>query len=234
MALGLAACVDGPVTITSGDVDGSGTILSEDRDIADFDSINLAGEGRVIVIQGQPASLTIEADDNLLAHIDTTVSGGVLAITTEPGIDINPTDSIIYRITGTNINQLSLTGAGSFEMSDVDVNSLSLVLSGAGDIDIGNVVADDLSVEIAGAGDITVAGAVDSQEVNIPGAGSYEARDLESAQADVRTSGVGSATVWVTDQLAATVSGVGSIEYYGSPVVTEVVSGVGSINHHAG
>ncbi len=233
IASALAACADGIVIDIDGNADavrGSGTIVTEERSIDAFDHITLAGEGEVIVVQGPDAALTIETDDNLLPLIDTTVSGTTLEIATKPGVDLDPTSSIVYRVDTPDVSGLTLTGAGSLRLDECDAETFSIALSGAGDISIGALTATNLDVTISGAGSVVVAGEVTSQAVNTTGAGDYNGRHLQSSEATVTSSGVGSATVWVTDTLDANVSGVGSVEYFGSPQVTESVSGVGSIN----
>jgi hypothetical protein len=230
----LTACGDG-ISITFDDADGdevngSGTIEMETRQVGDFDEIILAGEGLVVVTVGPETSLSVTTDDNLLGYIETTVQGGVLEIATEQGIDIDPTESVRYEVSTPAVEKLMLTGAGDFELAAVTADRFAVVLSGAGDVRVGELTATDLQVDITGAGSVEVAGEVTSQTVNLPGAGSYEAAELKSSQAAVSTSGVGSATVWVTDELDARVTGVGSIDYYGSPSVSSSVTGIGSIN----
>lgn len=210
-------------------VDGSGTITTEVRQVAAFERITLAGEGDVIVAEGGDSSLTVETDDNLLAHIETSVVDGTLEIATASGIDLDPTDSITYRVTTPTVSGVTLSGAGSFTLERCEAEAFSVVLSGAGDIRIGELSATSLDVAIAGAGSVAVAGEVASQRVSLPGAGSYDGAALESARADVTASGVGSAVVWVTGELDATLTGVGNIEYIGSPQVSQSISGVGAI-----
>jgi len=85
-------------------------------------------------------------------------------------------------------------------------------------------------VNISGAGDLYIGdGEVTGQEITISGAGNYKARGLESAEADVRVPGFGSATLRVRDHLEVKISGAGSVKYVGSPTVEEEVSGVGNI-----
>ncbi len=236
VALAMLAACGGGISITidadgdGDDVAGSGTIVTESRNIGDFHEIRLAGEGTVVVTEGPAPSLTVMTDDNLHTHIETSVKGGALEIVTERGIDIDPTDSVRYEVTAPNIDKLTLTGAGDFEMSNAEADRFAVLLSGAGDIRIGDLVANELDVAITGAGDVVVAGEVTKLSVTLPGVGSYEGADLRSADATVTSSGVGSATVWATDELDASVTGVGSIDYYGSPRVTSSVTGIGSIN----
>lgn len=227
----VAACDDAIVLNVDGrHVDGSGTIVTEARDVPGFERITLAGEGRVIVTEAEASSLTIETDDNLLAHIDTTVRSRTLEIATESGVDIDPTGSVIYRVATPEVTRLTLTGAGRFELGECETEAFSVVLSGAGSIEVEQLVADELDVEITGAGDVRLVGTVGSQRVSIPGAGTYDGRNLQSGLATVTTSGAGSATVWATDQLNATVTGIGSIDYWGSPQLTESITGLGTVN----
>lgn len=232
MATAVLAACDDDVLFDNDlqDVDGSGTIVSEDRTVAEFERVTLAGEGRVIITTGAAASLSIETDDNLMQHIETVVSNGGLDIRTESGVDIDPTDSVVYRLTAPAVNEIRLLGAGDIDLDSASGGEFKIELLGAGEIEVASLMADNLKVTISGVGSVTVTGGVATQEVDIPGAGSYEGRSLQSRSAVVTTSGAGSAEVWVTETLEATVSGVGSIDYYGSPTVTESVTGIGSIN----
>lgn len=230
----LAACdvsidIDSDNDNDNEDVDGSGDIVVEDRTVDDFDRIVLAGEGNVIIEEG-PTSLSIETDDNLMTHIETTVSGDVLTIETEEGIDIDPTDSVTYRISTPAVVGVTLAGAGSFDLQTWEVDDFTIVVAGAGDIDIERLTANSVDVTVAGVGQITIAGETTELNVSLSGAGDFEGGDLMSEKATVITSGAGSATVWATGDLEATVSGVGNIDYFGVPRVSQTVTGVGSIS----
>ena len=72
-----------------------------------------------------------------------------------------------------------------------------------------------------------MAGAATSATIVISGAGPIDARELRVQTADVNISGLGGATLWVTDRLTGTISGGGSVSYYGSPQTTTQTSGLG-------
>ena len=50
-------------------IKGSGNLITETRQVSNFDSIDLSGSGEVIVTQGGSESLTIETDDNVMEHV---------------------------------------------------------------------------------------------------------------------------------------------------------------------
>ena len=61
-------------------VSGSGTIATETRAVGAFQSIDLQGTGNIYVTQGNESSLRVEAEDNLLPYLKTSVTNGVLKV----------------------------------------------------------------------------------------------------------------------------------------------------------
>jgi hypothetical protein len=51
--------------------------------------------------------------------------------------------------------------------------------------------------------------------------------DLKIQTANVTISGIGGATLWVTDQLTGNISGAGNVSYYGNPQTNTNSSGIG-------
>jgi hypothetical protein len=204
-------------------------VVAEEREVSGFDSVLLSGVGQVIITQGDEESLTIETDDNLMRHIESNVRNGTLELGLARNTIPIPTKSIIFRVSVDDLTGLTSSGAGSFEIEELDTDRLSVTLSGAGDIGINSLSATDLAVTISGAGNVDLAGQVERQEIELKGFGNYNARDLESQTASVRISGAGNAVVWVLDTLDVEISGAGNVEYFGSPSVTREISGAGKV-----
>src|SRR5689334_10034881 len=59
---------------------GSGRIATETREASGFSAIDLRGIGRVVVTVGEQEAVTIEAEDNILPRISTTVRDGTLVL----------------------------------------------------------------------------------------------------------------------------------------------------------
>jgi hypothetical protein len=247
----VASCdVNVEVNVDDGDdVAGSGTIVSERREVADVDRVVLEGEGTIDVTEGDAESLTVTTDDNLLEHIEVTIDDGTLEIRTASGIDIEPTTSVVYELEVIEIDGIELAGVGTIEMAewstgagtvrlsgvgDVTIDELAaddvnVDHSGVGDVTIDELVADDLTVDHSGVGNVTVAGRVDEQDVSITGVGDYRAGDLASRLATIDASGPTESTVWVTDSLDVSVGGPATVGYFGDAEVDDDVSREGTL-----
>jgi hypothetical protein len=217
----------------SGAVSGSGTIKSETRKVDDFNAISIRYPGEIIVKQGEQASVTVEAEDNLLPQLTTKISGGALII--ENGEDsyskrVRPTKDVKITITVTDLNEINFSSAGTLQVDGLKTDDFELKLSGAGDTTVKDLDAKSLNVNLSGAGKITIAGKADDVTVSISGLGDFNGENLQSLTADAQISGAGTATLRVKDDLTAKISGAGTVNYYGSPKVHEVISGAGSVN----
>lgn len=211
-------------------VRGSGDVIVETRPIDDFDRITLAGEGTVLVGRGTDGAVEIETDDNLLTHIRTNVSGDTLTISTESGLDIDPTDGVTYRLGCPDITSAELTGAGTIDLAAcTTTDELELEVRGAGTITAPELDLSTLQVSLPGAGSIDTTGRAAHLDVALTGAGDFDGSELETDTAEVESVGIGTTTVWVTSDLDVSVTGVGTVRYYGEPAVSSTITGVGTI-----
>jgi hypothetical protein len=201
-----AGCSD---DVISNRINGSGIIITEARQLAAFDSIDMRAVGDVEITLGGIQSVDIETDDNIIDHIITTVSNGELIITSDDNYD--SVHGVIITVTMTDVDDLELSGVGSIE--------------GQNDFTV-----DDLTLELDGVGSITVSGTVQILTAELEGVGSIDAEALTAAIATVDISGVGDCYVTATDELNATISGNGDVYYAGDPpVVNSNITGNGSL-----
>ena len=212
-------------------VEGNGNLAEETREIGRFDTIELNGLGKIIVELGEEESLRVEAEENLLPHLETYTSGNRLVIEVEEDINIQPTEPVRFYITAVSLAGIDVSGLGDVQLPEVEADRFAVSISGLGDIEIAGLDAENFTVDLSGLGDLTIQGGeVFSQEINISGGGNYAASSLESSEAEVDVSGVGSATLRVSDTLKVSISGGGNVNYYGSPNVETNISGVGDLD----
>ncbi len=189
---------------------GSGRIVPQQRTLEPFSGVHLTGIGAVYVTQDTTQSFRLEADDNIIDRVTTTVDNNVLTIGLQPGSYSKITINVFVSMK--SVELLQLTGTGSFTTT----NPLH---------------ANMLTCRIDGAGSITLRGAANEQIVQVQGTGEVHSFDLTSSRCTVALSGTGSVEVTATQRLDAAISGVGSIVYGGNPPdLTQRISGVGTIH----
>ncbi len=217
----------------NGSVRGSGHVISESRQAADFNAISIDFPVELTIQQGQTQSITVEAEDNLMPQLATRVSGSTLIIEdTEHSISkrVNPTKPVRIDLTVKDLSRVDFPSAGTLRASGLKTEDLHISISGAGSVMLTDLNASSLNVDLSGAGSITADGKADDLRTDISGFGSFHGDNLVSQTVHVTISGAGSATVWAKADLNADISGTGSVKYYGSPSVSRSVSGLGSVS----
>jgi hypothetical protein len=221
-------------------------VRTEAREVSDFDRVALAGFGQLVITQGDQASLTIEAPQDMLGRIETKVEGGQLTIgfkrswmdwiddVLSVGLSGKP---VRYNLTVKRLSNLLIMGAARVQVTGLRTEQLVIDLRGTGEIRIASLDAERLDVRLPGAGAVRAAGRATEQTITINGAATYEAGELKSQRVKVTLHGLGNATVWAVEELDATIRGVGEVSYYGSPTVQKVVDvpvvgGVKSLGDH--
>jgi hypothetical protein len=219
----------------NGGVPGSGVVIVENREVSHFSGVDIRYPAVVMIQTGMKDAVQIEADDNLLPQLTTNVQNGTLIFdnsVTSWQKRVDPSDRILVTITVTELSSLNFPSAGQVTLDGIKSPLLTLTASGAGSLVLQKADVTELKVKLSGAGSIDADGAGDFLDVSISGAGSFNGGDYKVASATATISGVGSATVWVTDNLTANISGVGSIHYFGTPTVQQHVSGLGNVNSY--
>ena len=189
-------------------IKGSGNIISENRELTNFSSINLIGGIDVNIKFSDKYNCTVVSDENLIPYIKTEVVNNNLQIS------INKNYSSIEGIE-VNVN--------APEYDEVSI-------SGSGDINIIDFKNDNLSLNISGSGDITANGEVQTLIAKISGSGDIISAELISKSATITINGSGEAKIWASDSISAQINGSGNIEYYGNPInVKSKINGSGDI-----
>jgi hypothetical protein len=213
-------------------------MLTEKREVSDFNQINLRGYGELFITQGEQESLTVQADEDELPNIKTDVVEGELRINilTDWIEKISSffskgfySQRISFDLTVKELTSLDILGAARVKVKRLQSEEFAVKLGGAADITIDSLKTTRLKAELPGAGLLKIAGKTTDQSVIVSGAGAYEAPHLESQSANIQLTGLGKATVWAVEELDATLIGLGSIEYYGDPIVTKSIQGLGSV-----
>ena len=211
-------------------VRGSGAIASEARAIEGVRGVTLATLGELIIELGEDEGLTIEAEENLLPYLETTVRGGMLTIGSREGVSLSPSETVTYYLTVTGLDSLAVSSSGNIEAPPLGGERFTVESSSSGDIHVQGVNAERLDVKIDSSGDIVVdGGQVGHEEIRIHSSGAFNADDVQCESANVEITSSGNARIWVRDSLDADLSSSGDLNYYGEPEVSQSTSSSGQL-----
>lgn len=208
---------------------GSGNITTENRTVKAFTAIEAGGAYPVEVTIGSPAKVEVQADDNILPYIKTTVNNGELNIHTQSGVQFTNAHFKVY-VTVPRLERVKASGAAEIIVNNTikDPGQLKFMASGAAKIQA-PVDAPQVQAECSGAGQITLTGRTRDLKTEASGSGDVKAGELLSENTDAHVSGAGTCYVYASINLKAAASGAGTIRYKGGARVDQQVSGAGTV-----
>lgn len=222
------------------DVQGSGEIVSEKRELPAFTGININNDADVAVTYGTAQSVEISTDDNILPLITMQVSNGVLKIdskesySTSHGVKVTITvptlesieidgsgDVVVQNAQLENLPvtnfRIDIDGSGNVQIPSMNAATISMDIEGSGNVQIPSLEATNVSVEVEGSGDISIAGNGGTLTVELEGSGNIKAEEFQTLNSIVKVEGSGDVRVNATESLDAHISGSGDVYYRGNP-----------------
>ena len=223
------ACLIAASPALSETIAGNGVAKSEVRNVPGFTGVALSLPAKVELRIGAIESVTVEADENIVPLIETTVRNGSLEIKPVRRNLSFHARSIRIVVHARSIDQLGIAGSGSILGEALNVPRLKLGISGSGSMDLRRVNTDRLDLSIAGSGNVKLSGMARNFDASIGGSGELEGPGLLVDEADIDIAGSGEAQLGIRKLLDVTVAGAGVVRYFGDPVVKRTIVGSGVI-----
>jgi hypothetical protein len=205
---------------------GSGTAVTKDFQVVDFDRVDAAYGFRVTLARGEPFKVTVTTHDNIMQYVRVEKAGDTLKLF----VDMRPfTTYTINRLEAT-VTMPALAGVTASGGSRVDVAGFDLQPALEVDLSGGSRLTGDLSaakmrLQTSGGSSATVAGKADSLNLEASGGGRTDLSRLEVTAATVRLSG-GSTVIVNAGELSYDLSGGSQLRYTGNPrIVSQNTSG---------
>ena len=212
---------------TSKKVKGSGNIVSETRQFAEFNKIHIKGAGKAIVTKGDRPSVEIKTDDNIMPIIKTEVTDGKLVVS-HKNYNLKPT-TLNYFFTVNDLNAVAVSGSADVTgNSKLVSDNFSADISGSGDMHL-ELEVRSLASDISGSGSMHFSGKTDFLDASITGAGDISALDLEAKKVSLKITGSGDCEVNALETLNVKITGSGDVKYTGSPQISQKVTGSGKV-----
>ncbi|GAB3860036.1 head GIN domain-containing protein [Hymenobacter terrigena] len=206
----------------------------ETRSVGSFSEISLGGSARVVVKQGSPQSVVVEASKEDLADFETEVKSNQLHLgfrNQEGRMFSNKSHGpVTVYVTAPSLTALRVGGSGKMEVNGgLQADAMTLAVSGSGDLVVPQLKAGRLETAVSGSGDVTVGGTCPSNEIRISGSGKVKAHDLKTETTRARISGSGDAHVYASRTADGSISGSGSLYVAGGAQLSSSTHGSGRV-----
>lgn len=207
---------------------------SETRQVKPFNTIHNESPIDIILVQSDVQRVIVEGDEPYFEKLHTDVSNGRLTIRMDKGnyrnvrlrvrIDCPEVRSISMAGSGdlvcesdlTTDEKLSITLAGSCDISTMAINSaqFNVSVAGSGDINIESVETGESSISIAGSGDAKINKLIAKEAmINIAGSGDINIqRAVIYDETDIKIAGSGDVKIdGSTDKVSVSIVGSGDV-----------------------
>lgn len=209
---------------------GSGNIISETRTVSNFDGINVGGSFDVEVKIGPVASVVVEADDNVMKYIETTVSGNTLNIHTEGLHNISDVHMKVY-ITTPSLKNVKASASADVEVLDIIENTGKLSFRASSSASIrAEVNAPEVETDASSSATITLSGKTRNHDAQASSSANIRSFELLSENTTAKASSSADIEVHASVHLDARASSSGSVDYKGAATVSKSESSSGSVD----
>jgi hypothetical protein len=198
-------------------IDGNGQIVTKVFNTSDYDKISGRNSLNIVLVEGKEGTITVEAESNIMEHLEVEVKGDRLEIGIEDGYNINTRKGIQVTVTIESISSLSMAGSGDIT-STVKLKSrnMNISVAGSGDIAV-EVTSEKLRVSIAGSGDVKLIGRAEHLDASVAGSGDISAFNLKANNVNASIAGSGDVSVYCNGgELQASIIGSGDLRYKGT------------------
>ena len=233
---------------------GSGRVVVERRQVTNFNGVALCMVGHLEIEIANKEGLWIEAEDNLLADIETEVVDGVLMIRLRGRTRLKPSRPIRFDLKIRELNHVVQAGpgrihirqitserlyvqhlgSGQINVTKLEVGTFFVHASGSGNVELDHIVAQRCRLHVSGSGDVTVRHLVGlSSEVRLTGSGDISVSGGSVVQQSAILTGSGKfrGTGLSTSETDVMVSGSGSASVHAKGQLNVTITGGGSIRY---
>ena len=212
-------------------VKGEGPSVTEERELTNFDKIEVNSFADIFYEQSDEFSVVIETQANLMEYIETKIEGTTLVIEQRNNTSLQSDGGINIYISCPNMSDMTINGSGSITGQNKIVTSdLSCTINGSGDFYFKNIIATHYWMNINGSGDLEIdSGKIKNGEYGINGSGDIHVSSVKTDNIEISINGSGDAEVFAIKELDISIIGSGGVQYKGYPNLTIDITGSGDV-----
>ncbi len=209
-------------------ITGKGAVVKRPLQLGPVHAITLQGSLDVHLTQGEGQSVEVEAQENLVDLVETTVKDGHWTIRTRACYRTDKPFMVHLRVP--KIDRVTVQGSGDVVGTGTFTgSSFNLDVQGSGDLKI-NVNGGSVKTSVQGSGAVKLSGTCEDLAATVQGSGDVKAAELKAGRARVSVMGSGDITLQTNGALEGEIMGSGDVEYVGTPSPLSVqVTGSGRV-----
>ncbi len=195
-------------------VSGKGEIVKQERQVGQFDAIDIGGGQEVVLMQGDDYSVVIETNANLMDKIDVVLKNTTLSFEYNK---IKRYDELKFYITAPDFKMIKASGASEVMSPETLKGAdLEVIANGASEVklklDYNNVIT-----KATGASEVKLSGKATSHFVEASGASEVKAKEFETQSTVANASGASEIFVNTSSNLTYDISGASEVKYLNAP-----------------
>lgn len=216
-------------------IDGSGSVITEVREVAEFSGVTNTGSFDVYIYPAEDFHVEVKAQGNLLPIIETYVSGYNLTVRAKEGTCFRSSLPVEVYVWMPELENVTLSGSGKIFAELANASLVECFNSGSGHLVIDTVEARDFTAGNSGSGLVRI-GEVTASDVGFhqSGSGTIDGGTVYgSVQLKVRHSSSGRVRADLVEgtSVDAILSGSGKIDLTGeAPLAKYILNSSGRID----
>ncbi len=208
-------------------IEGNENRKEEIRELSEFNKIEVKGNFRIKLNQGNQHQLAVSSSSNLSDYIMSEVHQQTLYISVPENMVIKDRQTIDLHIEFKNLENIKTEGNCEIKSKNkINVNNLAIVSAGASDVNL-KIKSTQIDWELPGASSIYLEGEVQRMVLHSAGALKLNSQECSVDTFFIEMNGAGNAKVKVENKLKVNINGAGVLYYSGNP--DKVISNIGGI-----
>ena len=207
---------------------GNGIAVTQVRQVPSFDKVISSGSFDVHITKGDELEVVLNAEENILPYIETSVSNNTLLIDIRGMHNVKNRLPMNMYITIPELLSVKQSESDNITTDYFTADRMEFFISGSGSIST-TVDANVLDASISGSGWMIIDGDANQSNLAISGSGNIDCSNLTVNNCNANISGSGNMQVKAVKTIYAKISGSGNIYYTGNPGLELNISGSGKV-----
>ena len=204
-----------------------GPVVDEERNVDDFDKLEVTSGIDVKLSQGSRHRVIIKANEDIIDNVETEVVNGTLKISIERTW-FRGGASVDAEITFVNLESIDLSAGSDLESEGkLEFRELDIKASSGSDLKI-NLEAASVNLVVSSGSDATLSGSARSFKAKASSGSDINAYEFETADATLECSSGSDVKAYVTKTMNVKASSGSDVHYRGDPKLMEVNTSSGS------